>query len=370
MALIINGTTWGDGEPVEIGGVTPDSIVCNGVVVWVNTTEVVLPQFSATWTLRDWLNANHPGVTALKVINNLTQPSMNSGNLSGLSVELVNNGEIQGTSSGSYAMGVTSAMKLTNNGWIRGAGGNGGVGGNGGLGGTGGKGANSSAWVDGPSYFEVDVSTCPRPANTAYAFQIVSPPLYSWTFIRDGVNLCDHENSNPLVYDVDATTKVYRGAHRTDWFAGDLYEVYLSKATNYTGGAGGNGGAGGTAFGTGGNGQSFSGPRSDGVAGGGGSVGLTGNPSTPAGGNAGGTGGTGGKKGDGGNGGTWGEDGSVAASGSIGEQGWPGAGGGDLGATGSAGSLPIAPISGGNAITGSSFLVSGSNIGDTDGDVT
>ena len=73
--------------------------------------------------------------TNFKITNSYYQPQFNSGSLAGLNVEFVNTsgGTIAGVSNSGTAMLIQSKMKLTNLGWIRGAGGRGGYGGTGGT---------------------------------------------------------------------------------------------------------------------------------------------------------------------------------------------------------------------------------------------
>ncbi len=125
-----NGTTP---KNIEFNGVDLCRVFMNGVQVFQQSDTLYLPapSNSNTINLRSWINgqtlASNCG--AITVINNHTQPKIVTGNLSGLTVEFINNGEIQGNYAGANALEVTSSMKLTNNGWIRGAGGNGGRGG-------------------------------------------------------------------------------------------------------------------------------------------------------------------------------------------------------------------------------------------------
>ncbi len=158
MALRINGQVHADGQPLRINLTQAGQVRVNTVIAWKNTEGIILPQFTdlggAGNDLAVWLEANYPEVTSVQLINNLTQPTLATGDFGTKTVELVNNGEIQGSVPSYIALMVQSPMKLTNNGWIRGAGGNGGVGGiggvggNGGLGGTGGKGADVAGGSD------------------------------------------------------------------------------------------------------------------------------------------------------------------------------------------------------------------------------
>ena len=97
-----------------------------GQVVWERTLYLDLPQQSKALNLRSFINSKNPlGYRRIVVTNKRTQPRITSGNLSGLIVTLVNNGEIRGDTPGRNGLELSSSMKLTNNGWIRGAGKNG-----------------------------------------------------------------------------------------------------------------------------------------------------------------------------------------------------------------------------------------------------
>ena len=393
--LRINGGVWVDGQPVNINGVTPDEIRCNGVTVWRNIVDIELPVLPASTNLATWLEANHPGLVSVRLINNVTQPSLHSGDFGVKSVELLNNGEIQGGQPGWGAFFVDSAMKLTNLGWIRGAGGSGGagtvggVGGNGGAGGTGAKGADISC----PAYDSGNVCHLNQNVNhtSCGTWNITNNSILNQTTIRA-------PNGQTVARAINGTTTATidgRSCSVTIGLLGScpnnsLYRATIPARTN-TGGAGGGGGAGGTTGGGGGTagtagvGQSFTTAQSNGsgggagAAGGGGASGAGGSPSLIAGGNSGHTGGTGGAKGTGGvgrpggNGGTWGAAGAASIAGATGNTGATGAQGGGggtagiAGAGGGAGGAAVGGQAAGAAITGSSFLIDGSNTGNVNG---
>ena len=397
MPLIINGQPWADGEPVIINGVTPQEIKCNGVTVWRNITDVTLPQFTTTTDLAVWLEANYPGATPVRITNNLTQPSLNSGNFGSKVVELINNGEIRGLNPSSWALTVSSTMKLTNNGWIRGAGGNGGhgglggTGGNGGVGGTGAKGADISC----PAYDSGNVCHLNQNVNhtSCGTWNINNTSIANNTTIRA-------PNGQTVSRSLNGTTTATidgRSCSVTIGLLGScpnnsLYRATIPARTN-TGGAGGGGGAGGTSGGGGGGGgtagvgQSYSTTRSNGTGGGGGSVGgggsagAGGSPSLIAGGNSGHTGGTGGAKGTGGtggaggNGGDWavagihGHTGAVGNTGATGAVGGGGGTAGGAGAGGSAGGGGTVNGGAGASITGAGLLTGDSNTGNVNGTI-
>ena len=154
--LRINGVQHDDGAPLLINNVQAMNVSVNGSnIVWQNSLALSLNKQSTKkdgWSLRDFIDANNKkGIGTVVVTNDIVQPSMKTGDLSGLTVTLINNGEIQGNTEGMWAMTLQSEIKLVNNGYIRGAGGHGGDGGtgrkgnngiiySGGRGGEGGKG--------------------------------------------------------------------------------------------------------------------------------------------------------------------------------------------------------------------------------------
>lgn len=132
-----------DGDPIEtylnthlmkrifLNGTDLFELYLNGDIVFRKILELELPQYTSEINLKDFIDANNPeNLVVVEVTNNLTQPGIVTGSLCGMEVELINNGEIQGISSGGDALVIDSVcpMKLTNNGWIRGAGGDGGDG--------------------------------------------------------------------------------------------------------------------------------------------------------------------------------------------------------------------------------------------------
>jgi len=94
-----------------------DFVYMNKVLVWQRMITLTLPQYSKTFSLRSYINSNNPNnVKKITIINTRTQPSIETGNLSGFDVTFINNGEIQGTYPGSTALNITSKLKLLNNG--------------------------------------------------------------------------------------------------------------------------------------------------------------------------------------------------------------------------------------------------------------
>jgi hypothetical protein len=64
-----------------------------------------LPQYTNTFNLRSFIDSQDVDTTKIiTVTNTLVQPTMYSGDLSGLRVVFVNNGEILGTNTGNTAL--------------------------------------------------------------------------------------------------------------------------------------------------------------------------------------------------------------------------------------------------------------------------
>jgi hypothetical protein len=227
-------------------------------------------------------------------------------------VVLINNGEIRGLSNSKNALELTSALTLVNNGWIRGAGGNGGYGGKGG-----------------------DDTYTKSSTETRYNFgcgsgnSLADHSYSDWVTITWSNKYCNVKTTGkgPVKHE-DFSGSFYRGNYKCTATCDTTAKFYEIKRVTYsthsrTGGAGGAGGKG-IAFGQG---QTY------------GSPGL---PSTPTGGNSGGAGGTGG---------SWGVAGAP----------------GSRGVNGEAGKLGEPA---GYAITGTTYLMAGSNIGNISGETT
>jgi len=105
----------------------------NTKLIFNKSLELSLPQFTTEINIKAYLDSIGLGSNKNVVItNNLIQPRITTGDLTGLNVTLINKGEIQGTRSNKHALSVTSPLLLKNEGSIKGAGGNGGKGGQGG----------------------------------------------------------------------------------------------------------------------------------------------------------------------------------------------------------------------------------------------
>ena len=103
----------------------------NGDLVFYGDITLYLPQYATDIDLRKFIDDNNPdGLKKIRVINDLVQPSLFTGDMTGLNVTLVNNGEFLGTNPSSTAVTITSPIVLENTGWFKGAGGNGGNGAN------------------------------------------------------------------------------------------------------------------------------------------------------------------------------------------------------------------------------------------------
>jgi hypothetical protein len=307
MAITINGQPHPDGSPLTIGGVQASSVTVNGDTAWRNIVDVTVPQQAGLWILRDIIaDAVDSGATNIRVTDDLIQPAMESGDLTGLVVELVNNGEIQASQSSGNAMNVTTQFKLTNNGWIKGGGG---------VGGAGANGANGAdvtledtpvqaPYVEGVDTWDNFNSSAGYDSTSI--FWSSSPEGVGY-FISPAYNVTDTGYITSDVYGqvFPEPTRFVRGAfHHSENFSGNIHDYYSfdwRRQTFYTGGIGGTGGAGGA-------GEFYNSPAVPGVIGG------AGQPSVPAGGNS-------GAKGyDGGAGGTFGLGGGNSGNGAVGAQ--------------------------------------------------
>ena len=96
--------------------------------------EIDLQPEVTDFSLKDKIDNYSIGETVVKITNNNLQPTIISGDLTGLDVTLENNATIEGTDPSSTALSLSSTLLLINNGIIRGAGGRGGDGGKGGDG--------------------------------------------------------------------------------------------------------------------------------------------------------------------------------------------------------------------------------------------
>ena len=352
-----------------------DEMYMGGVIVYKRVLEFELDQYSSVFHLRNVIDSkNSLGADVIIVTNNKVQPSMTTGDLSGLNVTFINNGEIRGTNPGNTALRLTTVMKLTNNGWIRGAGGNGGNGGHGGKGATGAKSANKSV-----TYTSSTVSwpAAPRTSDRKKDGSWHDEQKHGWRMygvvnsymkivgpcgavINWGGKWGDGNSSacGSTVY--IRNDNVSGGSARRVGYgfsAGSATTSSTYTILGHVGGAGGAGGSGGAS----GRGQSYNYTRTSGSVGSNGAGGSTGgiNSATLGGklyyGNRGGTGYTGGKGGTGGTGGTWGNSGSRGATGGRGY------GYGTYGVGGSAGQAA------GKSIQGTNHLASGSKIGSISG---
>jgi surface protein len=319
--------------------------------------ELEIPQQSTTLNLTDFISANNTtrSYYKIKLINNLIQPPFITGDFDGLSsVELVNNGEIQGGQSGGDALTVEASLILTNNGSIKGAGGKGGKGGKGGQGPEKEKEIIEETDMDADD----DITGCSRFGATSSVNCNESGCTTSGISIRgtlyydrveqvvDRLICADDDNASTdptedtVVYNVEGA-KVKFGARggylcsaaspgaTPSWYLTEAYTCKTTTICNIDGGEGGNGG-------NGGEGQYFNHPP---VNGGEGSPGTrTYSNECNAYSSYGYKGGTGGKGGD------WGTQGREGSS-------------GENGVLGAPGGQP------GKAITGESLLQTGSLLG-------
>jgi len=104
-------------------------IYFNGDLVFFGELVLELPQYTTEINLRTFINENNPlGFQQVRVINNLIQPGIISGDSTDMFIILENHGEFQGISSGGHGMVLTSNILLEGDGWLKGAGGYGGDG--------------------------------------------------------------------------------------------------------------------------------------------------------------------------------------------------------------------------------------------------
>lgn len=156
-------------------------VYCDDVHVYTRGVSLVLPQFNDTFVLADFIKANNPKRrTRVTVTNNLTQPTMKTGNLAGLDVTFINNGSIIGTESGSDALVLSSKIKLINNGYIRAAGGRGGNGRNGSPGVPGKKGKDKTVTGRVAGWGRITHKGCCSPLGHGYSRDRTVNVGYGW----------------------------------------------------------------------------------------------------------------------------------------------------------------------------------------------
>lgn len=282
-----------------------------------------LPLHSGLRNLRTFINDNNPGSkTEVHITNNRTVPTIETGNLSGLTVTFTNNGYIRaysrtdGNVSDGWTKGalqVTSAMKLINNGWIQGCGG---------RGGTGGKGYNDT-------YYTNEVQTYYQLDETYGEFWRVRPDVNYADMYWDGHDESVHDANFQGPWTAsDGTKNLYRGDYVWTDSAGKKFYKIDRRYQQLHSRTGGGGGAGGRGYGYG---LANTWSSIDGSAG---------SASSPSGGNSGGRGG---------HGGYWGNTGYTAEAGTP------------NGAAGGGG------WSAGKSIIGTSHLTAGSKQGNKNG---
>ena len=316
----------------------------NGTIVYRKALELFLPNpgsNNSTINLRTFIDANNPdGYEYIIVYNQYRQPTIRTGDLTGLDVTLINYNEIQGRISGSSGLILESNITLDNQGWIRGAGG---------TGGTGGQSPDVSksvgAWQSRSSYDDkgtytegVTGSGCVAGGNGPFynRFWKAAGGTNSGAWVSTICTLQHYWNTSSAgtwgdyspSYEDSKTPRLY-------YTGGTMYVVITSTQTLY-GGAGGAGGVG----------QSFTNATAGaGAAGGAGYVvGVNPGFDPSTGFNYPVTNGSDANGGSGGSGGTWGQPG---ASGNPSAGGTPGSAGGNPG----------------NSISNTGYLNPGSNIG-------
>jgi len=288
MSLQINGINM---DSVSVDGIKQDRFFVNGVNVFEDSITLHIPNGATKTNLRALIDAQAGGKDKVIIINDGVVSSVVTGDLSGLDVTLINNGEMQGVrieAAGSSHMGlrITSPITLINKGWIRGRGG---------VGGTGAKGQDLSKaeqLIEERSNTHF-AGTLPESGWTYRSVANTSNPFYviAWDNVKKTLPSTNYNYAGPT--SIPGITGVFkRGAKQYEGGGKYFYKIIRETTiyTTITGGAGGLGGIG----------QAFEGPAQPGSAG---------SPSTPAGGNNGGTGGKGG---------TWGQSGVRPSGGSIG----------------------------------------------------
>lgn len=176
---------------VDYGNIKAQNIVYNGITiqqaysddvhVYTRGASLTLPQFDDTFVLADFIRKNNPkGRQRITVVNNFTQPTMRTGNLSGLDVTLINNGSIIGTQSGADAIILESKLKIVNNGYIRAAGGRGGNGKNGTPGVPGKKGKDKTVRGKAAGWGKITHKGCCTPLSNGYSRDRTVHVGYGW----------------------------------------------------------------------------------------------------------------------------------------------------------------------------------------------
>jgi len=259
----------------------------NGRLVFTKELELTLPAHTSPVNLRSFIDANNPkGYRNIVITNTRVQPSIITGDINDLNVTLINNGEIQGTPSTGYGLKLQSPLKLINNGYIRGKGGDGG---------KGGKGANdtytsyeyneqykfTTCHIDRDSQYWVATFTQSNGVKSTYAKWGTKYREMNW----------DHFNTS--WFTIPGLSGEFRmKKYKTTRYCSYNTKFYsIERRTSVTktriGGDGGNGGLG----------RAFNRNAT---------AGQQGKPSNPAGGNSGGAGGAGG---------SWGVNGANGARG-------------------------------------------------------
>jgi len=224
-------------------------IYMNTVLVFRGVLEIELPQYTSNIDLMKLINEkNVDNFILVRVVNNLIQPSITTGNTTGLEVELVNNGEFQGFSSGGDAMHISHPIKLNNNGWIRGAGGNGGNGGGTDLGGipsTVGVWTGKAGHDDGSRTPGKKGHPCTGPSGAHYNRFWYPGGTGAWIDSRCNDSLQEYWNTNssPVWGDQGRCHTVKHG-FRVRHGGGINLQVIGSATTSVSGGRLGRGGAG------------------------------------------------------------------------------------------------------------------------------
>jgi len=165
-----------------------------------------------------------------KVINNLVQPNVITGNLAGMTVEFLNGitGQVEANTQSGVALTISSRLKITNNGWIRGGGGHGA---------HGGAGGNSSArsmmlpmeltkndWIG-----ITKVVTVPPANGTELTFSTLSDvTLGGFTGFRLPKNFRYKDNGSTITLLACGKSQLFSLASPTHTLCGYRFTFYLS----------------------------------------------------------------------------------------------------------------------------------------------
>ncbi len=205
-------------EWVEVNGTHIHEVYVDGHFVYDCAAYLYLPASGPTVNLRTFIDA--AGIDTryhrITIYNEGTRGKVITGDLSGYTpgeIHLINNGEIQANAAAGNALELTTKLKLTNNGFIRGGGGQGGNGGNGSS-----YSRTVSVWGDPRGYNSKDcTSTVADPGQSHMRGwnSTTSAPFAKQAFWSD--KTCTKVG---IPYNIPSQTPVWgdQGMCFTDWF--------------------------------------------------------------------------------------------------------------------------------------------------------